>query len=67
MRDYDKNKESSCHEGSDEGYFLKVDVQYPEKLHEVHNDLPLLPERTKIEKIESLLLINMIELNMLFT
>ena len=23
---------------SDEEYFLKVDVQYPEKLHELHND-----------------------------
>ena len=23
---------------SDEGYFLKVDVQYPEKLHELHNN-----------------------------
>ena len=27
-------------EESDEGYFLDVDVQYPEKLHELHNDLP---------------------------
>ena len=30
-------------EESDEGYFLEVDVQYPEKLHELHNDLPFLP------------------------
>ena len=30
-------------EESDEGYFLKVDVQYLEKLHEFHNDLPFLP------------------------
>ena len=35
---------------SDEGYFLEVDVQYPEKLHELHNVLPFLPERMKIEK-----------------
>ena len=27
-------------EGSDEGYFLEVDVQYLENLHEFHNDLP---------------------------
>ena len=27
-------------EESDEGYFLEVDVQYPEKLHELHNNLP---------------------------
>ena len=41
-------------EESDEGYFLEVDVQYLEKLHELHNDLPFLPERMKIEKIEKL-------------
>ena len=38
-------------EESDEGYFLEVDVQYLEKLHELHNDLPFLPERIKIEKV----------------
>ena len=38
----------------DEGYFLEVDVQYPEKLHEIHNDSPFLPKRMKIEKIEKL-------------
>ena len=27
-------------EESDEGYFLGVDVQYIEKLHDLHNDLP---------------------------
>ena len=31
-------------EESDEGYFLKVDVQYTEKLCELHNDLPFLSE-----------------------
>ena len=41
-------------EESNEGYFLEVDVQYPEKLHEFHNDLPFLPERTKSEKVEKL-------------
>ena len=28
--------------------FLEVDVQYPEKLHKLHNDLPFLPERINI-------------------
>ena len=41
-------------EESDEGYFLKVVVQYLEKLHELHNDLPFLPERMKIRKVEKL-------------
>ena len=31
-----------------------MDVQYPEKLHEINNDLPFLPERIKIEKFEKL-------------
>ena len=41
-------------EESDEGYFLEVDVQYLEKLHELHNDLPFLPKKMKIEKVEKL-------------
>ena len=36
------------------GYFLEVDVQYIEELDELHNDLPFLPERMKIEKVEKL-------------
>ena len=35
-------------------YFLEVDVQYYEILHELSNDLPFLPERIKTEKIEKL-------------
>ena len=42
----------SYHEESNEGYFLEVDIQYPEKLHALHNNLPFLPERIKIEKVE---------------
>ena len=38
-KDFMKN----YNEESDEGYFLKVDIQYLEKLHEFHNDLPFLP------------------------
>ena len=41
-------------EESDEEYFLEVDVPYLEKLHELYNDLPFLPERIKIEKVEKL-------------
>ena len=35
---------------SNEGYFIEVDVQYPENLHNLHNDLLFFPERIKIEK-----------------
>ena len=36
---------------SNTGYFLEVDVQYPEKLHDLQNDFLFLPERMKIEKV----------------
>ena len=41
-------------EESNEGYFLEIYVQYPEKFHELHNDLPFLPERMKLEEVEKL-------------
>ena len=41
-------------EESDKGYFLEGDVQYLEKLHELYNGLPFLPERMNIEKVEKL-------------
>ena len=39
-------------EESNERYFLKVDIQCPEKLPELHNDLPWLREKVKIENVE---------------
>ena len=41
----------NCNEESDEGYFLEIDVQYPEKSHELYNDFQFLPERIKIGKV----------------
>ena len=38
----------------DEVYFLEVDVQYIEKLRELHNHLPFLPERMKTVKVKKL-------------
>ena len=40
----------SYNEESDEGYFREVDVRHLEKLHELHNDLPFIPERMKKKK-----------------
>ena len=54
-------------EESDEGYFVEVEVQCLEKLHELHNDLPFIAERMKIERVEKLIsnLHDKTELNML--
>ena len=41
-------------EESDRGCFLEDDVAYTEILHELHNDLPFLPERIEIVKVEKL-------------
>ena len=39
---------------SDKGYILEVHVDYPSKLHRLHNDMPFLPERMKIDKTQKL-------------
>jgi hypothetical protein len=41
-------------ENENEGYLLEVDVDYPVKLHDAHNDLPFLCERMEIGKVEKL-------------
>ena len=42
IKNYDKD--------SDKGYILDVHVKYPKNLHDLHSDLPFLPERMKIDK-----------------
>ena len=44
----------SYSEESDEEYFHKDDVQYPEKLHNIHSDSAFWLERMKIEKVQKL-------------
>ena len=53
----------NCNEEGNEGYFLEVNVQYLEKLPNLHNDLPFLPERMKIEKVKNLQLFYLTKLN----
>ena len=42
--EYTKDVMKNYNEESDEGYFLEADAQYPENVHNLHNDLPFLPE-----------------------
>ena len=42
IKNYDKNSHR---------YILEVDVEYPKNLHNLHNDLPFLPERMKTKTI----------------
>ena len=51
---FDESFLKSYNEKSDKGYFLEVDVQYPENLHNLHNNSPFLYEIMKIEKVEKL-------------
>ena len=51
---FNENFIKNYNEESDEGYFLEADVQYYEKLLDLQNNLPFLPERMKIEKAEKL-------------
>ena len=41
-------------EDSDKGYILEVDVEYPKNIHDLHSDLPFLPERMKTNKCSKL-------------
>ena len=37
-------------EDSKKGLILEVDLEYPEELHDLHNDYPLAPEKVKVTK-----------------
>ena len=52
---FDRIKDlSKTDEDSDKGYILEVDVKYLKNLHDLHSDLPFLPERMKIDKCNKL-------------
>ena len=50
----DKDFTKNYDEDSSKGYILEVEVEYPRKLHNLHSDLPFLPERIKLTNATSL-------------
>ena len=43
LKNVDKFDVMTINEKSPIGYLLEVDPEYPDKLHELHNDYPLAP------------------------
>ena len=54
MSKFNKDFIENYDEDSDKGYILEEDVKYPKNLHDLHSDLPFLPERMKIDKCSKL-------------
>ena len=52
---FNEDFKKNYNEESDKECFLEVDVQYFKKSQELHNDLPFLHKRMKIEKVEKLI------------
>ena len=42
-------------EDSNKGYILEANIDYSKDLFNFHKDLPFLPERKKVEKVERLI------------
>ena len=51
---FNENFIKTYNENSDAEYFLEVDIEYPKQLWSSHKDLPFLPERKNLEKVEKL-------------
>ena len=48
------NWKSICNEKG-KGCILEVDLEYPEDLHDEHNEYPLAPERLRVNKVDKLI------------
>ena len=48
LENVDEFDVNSINEKSDTGYFLEVDLKYPDELHELHNNYPLAPEKLAV-------------------
>ena len=45
LENVDRFDVNSINEKSEIGYFLEVDLEYPDELHELHKEYPLAPEK----------------------
>ena len=54
-RNFQFNEDVTKDENINIGYLIEINVQRPEEMHKIHNDLPFLPKRMKIGKVEKLL------------
>ena len=48
QKQIDKINLATYKEDSEKGFIAEVDLEYPEKLHDLHNDYPLAPEKVKV-------------------
>ena len=48
IKNFDGFDVMSSNAKSDTGYILEVDLDYPDELHELHNDYPLAPEKLAV-------------------
>ena len=53
ISEIDENFIKNCDEGSNVGYFIKADIEYPKELHNKHSDLSFLLERMKVNNVKS--------------
>ena len=49
---FDKDFIENYNEHNGVGYFLEIDIQYPEKFFDLYNDLLFFPVRVKLEKVK---------------
>jgi hypothetical protein len=55
IRDFKWMNDEELEEWTDHSCILEVDLEYPDELHDKHNEYPLAPERIVVNKVEKLI------------